>query len=100
MNERIVIYRNLKQVGFNHVKIIGGPHEWWAGEQSTFPTVAKLARKYLAVQATSTAFHRIGTSVLSIIGGVNTIANKLNRLSEEMAADIILSHETLKNNLW
>ncbi|CAM9150236.1 unnamed protein product, partial [Laminaria digitata] len=29
--------------------------KWWAGKQSTFPTVAKLARKHLAVQASSAA---------------------------------------------
>ncbi|CAN0125823.1 unnamed protein product, partial [Laminaria digitata] len=33
--------------------------KWWAGKQSTFPTVAKLAREYLAVQASSAASERL-----------------------------------------
>ena len=93
MNER-PLYRNQKQVGVNRVKAHGGPLKWWAGKQSRFLNVAKLARKYLAVQASSAASERLFS-----VGG-NTITKKRNRLSGEMAADIIFLHETLKNKLW
>ncbi|CAN0387172.1 unnamed protein product [Laminaria digitata] len=56
-----------------------------------FPTVAKLARKHLAVQTASESLFSVGGS---------TITKKRNRLSGEMAADIIFLHETLKNKLW
>ena len=88
----MTLYRNQKQVGFNRVKILGGPLKWRAGKQSTFPTVAKLARKYLAVQASSAASKRL-------FSGGNTITKKRNRLSGEMAADIIFLHDTLKYKL-
>ncbi|CAN0515879.1 unnamed protein product, partial [Laminaria digitata] len=68
--------------------------KWWAGKQSTFPTFAKLARKYFAVQASSAASQRLFS-----VGG-NTITKKHNRLSGEMTADIIFLHDTLKNKLW
>ncbi|CAM9889604.1 unnamed protein product, partial [Laminaria digitata] len=67
---------------------------WWAGKQSTCPTVAKLARNHLAVQASSTA-----SESLFSVGG-STITKKRNHLSGEMAADIIFLHETLTNKLW
>ncbi|CAN0564027.1 unnamed protein product, partial [Laminaria digitata] len=38
--------------------------KWWAGKQSTFPTVAKSAREYLAAQASSAASER-----LFLVGG-------------------------------
>ncbi|CAN0566190.1 unnamed protein product, partial [Laminaria digitata] len=49
--------------------------KWWAGKQNTFPTVAKLARKHLAMQASSAA----SESLLSV--GGSTITRKRNRLS-------------------
>ncbi|CAN0429881.1 unnamed protein product, partial [Laminaria digitata] len=58
--------------------------KWWAGKQSTFPTVAKLARKHLAVQASSAA-----SQSLFSVGG-STTTKKRNRLSGEMAADDII----------
>ncbi|CAN0015319.1 unnamed protein product, partial [Laminaria digitata] len=67
--------------------------KWWAGKQSTFPTVAKLARKHLAVQASSTASE-------SLFSVRSTITKKSNHLSGEVAADIIFLHETLMNKLW
>ncbi|CAN0381892.1 unnamed protein product, partial [Laminaria digitata] len=49
--------------------------KWWAGKQSTFPTVAKLAHKHLAVQAPSAA-----SQSLFSVGG-STTTKKRNRLS-------------------
>ena len=49
----------------------------WTGKHTTFenfPTVAKLSRKYLAVQASSAASERL-------FSGGNTITEKRNRLS-------------------
>ncbi|CAN0493986.1 unnamed protein product, partial [Laminaria digitata] len=48
--------------------------KWWAGKQSTFPTVVKLARKHLAKQASSAA-----SESLFSVGG-STITKKRNRL--------------------
>ena len=57
--KRWSLHRNQKQVGFNHAKIFSGRYYWWSGKQSTFPTVAKLVRKYLAVRASSAVSERL-----------------------------------------
>ncbi|CAM9390954.1 unnamed protein product, partial [Laminaria digitata] len=64
------------------------------GKQSTFPTVTKLARKHLAVQASSTA-----SESLFSVGG-STITKKRTDMSREVEADIMFLHATLKNKLW
>ena len=76
---------NRKQTVFNR----GGQES----KARLFPIVAKLARNYVAVQASSAA-----SKGLFSVGG-NTITKKRNRLSGETAAHIFFLNETLKNQL-
>ncbi|CAN0004468.1 unnamed protein product, partial [Sphacelaria rigidula] len=56
--------------------------------------VAILARKYLAIQASSAASKRI-----SSVDGLEVTKTR-NGLSGERAADIVFLHESVKHNLW
>lgn len=85
---------NQKRVNANLVKIQGGPLKWWAEKQSTFPTVTKLDRKYIAVETPSAA----PECLYSV--GENMLTKKRNRLSRDMAAEVICLRDTLKNKLW
>ena len=53
-----------------------------------------LARKYLAVQASSAASERIFS-----VGGL-VVTKKRNRLGVERVGDTIFLHESMKNKLW
>jgi hypothetical protein len=55
--------------------------------EQLFPRIAVLARKYLAIPATSIPSERIFSSA------GNTITEKRNRLTPEHAAEIIFLHE-------
>ena len=50
------------------LKSDGDPFEWWRNRRTEYPLMAKLARKYLAVQGTSTPAER----VISRLGAVLT----------------------------
>ena len=50
------------------LKIDGDPFEWWRNRREEYPVMSKLARKYLAVQGTSTPAER----VMSRLGTVLT----------------------------
>ena len=50
------------------LKSDGDPFEWWRNRRQEYPLMAKLARKYLAVQGTSTPAER----VISRLGAVLT----------------------------
>ena len=41
------------------LKIDGDPFEWWRNRRDEYPVMSKLARKYLAVQGTSTPAERV-----------------------------------------
>ena len=43
------------------------PLEWWRCHQSTFPYLSMLARKYLAIQATSVSSERVFSSAGNIV---------------------------------
>lgn len=66
------------------------PHKWWMENKSSFPVMAKLARKYLAIPATSVASERI----FSYTGGI--ITDKRNRLSDDVVSDIIYCNYATK----
>ncbi|CAM9452948.1 unnamed protein product, partial [Laminaria digitata] len=60
------------------------PLRGWAYKHGTFPTVAKLARRYMAVQTSSAAPERLFS-----VHRRNTITTKKRkRLSGKLAADI------------
>ena len=48
-------------------KHLNDPLEWWRDHASKYPTLALLARKYLALQATSAATERIFSLVARIM---------------------------------
>lgn len=57
------------------------PLKWWAEHESTFPSIAKLARKYLCVQATSVASERAFSGAGNIVSARRT-ALKPARVNE------------------
>ena len=71
----------------------GGALGWWAKAQWVYPHVAILARKYLAVQASSAASERVFSVGL-------VVTKTRNRLSGDRVADIVFLHESMKHNLW
>ena len=56
----------------------GDPFEWWRNRRQEYPLMAKLARKYLSVQGTSTPAER----VISRLG--NVLTKRRQRLSGEI----------------
>ncbi|CAM9707545.1 unnamed protein product, partial [Sphacelaria rigidula] len=66
---------------------------WWTKAYQVYPHVAILARKYLAVQASSAACERVFS-----VGGL-VVTKTRNRLSGDRVADVFL-HESMKHNLW
>lgn len=72
-------------------KKLNDPLPWWKKNAPIFPTLAKLARKYLAVQATSAPSERV-FSVASRL-----ISSKRARLGSEMAGKILFVSENWKS---
>jgi len=62
---------------------MNNPLDWWRLHESTFPTLAILAKKYLCIPATSAPVERLFSRA-----GLK-IAEKRNRLNEDVAADLI-----------
>lgn len=81
-------------VTIEEVEHDGGPLAWWGRSEPLFPHLASLARKYLAVQASSTATKRL----FSVSGLANT--KRRNSLGDDATADIIFLHEGMKHKLW
>ncbi|CAN0385686.1 unnamed protein product [Ectocarpus sp. 13 AM-2016] len=71
---------------------MGGPLKWWMQKQDMFPTLSKLAVKYLAVQATSAASERLLSEAALIITA------KRNRLHDVNAENILFLSSNHK--LW
>ena len=65
------------------------PLLWWKINQSRFPMLSVLARKYLAIPATSAPSERLFSSA-----GL-TIAKERSRLTPEHAANLIFLHDNL-----
>ena len=63
------------------------PLEWWKEHKSKFVRLAQLARKYLAIPATSAPSERLFSSA-----GL-TIAKERARLTQDNAAMLIFLHE-------
>ena len=71
----------------------GGTLAWWAKAQVVYPHIARLARKYLAVQASAAS-----ESVFSVRELV--VTKHRNHLGGERVADIVFLHESMKHNIW
>ena len=65
------------------------PLEWWKMKQNQFPLLAALAKKYLAVPATSAPSERVFSTA-----GL-TIANARARLLPETAAELVFLHDAM-----
>ncbi len=72
-------------------KSFTNPLHWWRANETRFPRLAKLAKRYLAIQATSAPAERL----FSVAG--LTIANDRARLLPDNAAMLIFLHENLEN---
>lgn len=66
------------------------PLEWWRMNKMSYPTVSKLARKYLGIPASSVASERL----FSYSGGV--VADKRSRLGDDAVSDIVFCHYASK----
>lgn len=71
-------------------KELSDPLGWWKNNENRFPRLAKLAKRYLAIQATSAPAERL----FSVAG--LTIANGRAGLLPDNAAMLIFLHENLK----
>lgn len=81
-------------VTLEEVEHDGGPLGWWEKSERLFPHLAKLARKYLAVQVSSAAPERLYSA-----SGLAK-RKKRNSLCDDTAADIFFLHEIMKQKLW
>lgn len=63
--------------------------EWWKGKKSQYPILFKLAKSYLAVQATSAASERLFSTAGSIL------TKKRNRLNSELLDKLLFLNKTL-----
>jgi hypothetical protein len=66
------------------------PMEWWRDNRTTFPVMARLARKYLGIPATSVASERM----FSYSGNIAT--DKRNRLKDDTVSDLVFCHYAAK----
>ena len=70
-----------------HIPTMDNPLKWWSLNEDQFPRLAKLARQYLAVPATSTPSER----VFSLAG--NTITRQRSSLHPDHVDTLIFLHE-------
>ena len=66
------------------------PLEWWSVNRRKYPMLAKLARRYLAIQATSVPSERL----FSAAG--NTITKKRNALCSDTADKLLFLNKNMK----
>ena len=69
--------------------IYNDPLEWWKERRGKFPIIWRLARKYLAIPATSASSERIFSRMSNIIDPTRT------RLSPERASALLRIHDNL-----
>ena len=72
------------------------PLLWWKNNESRYPTIASLARQYLAIPASSTPSERI----FSTCG--NILTKKRNKLNDEHLAMMVWlhSHRNDPDMIW
>ena len=73
---------------------VGGTLAWWAKDQVVLPHIARLDRKYLAVQVCDDASERVFS-----VGGLRVTKHQ-NHLGGERVADIVFLHEIVKHYMW
>ena len=62
---------------------------WWKKNQQNFPLLAKFARKYLVIPASSTKSERVFST------GGNVVTPKRGRLDPDMVEQLVVCHENV-----
>ena len=84
--EELNRYRRMPKVKVRVVDKMGGPLKWWVSRRDIFPTLAKLARKYLAVQAISGSAERL------FLTAGDTVTAERERLCDDDAEGLVFLH--------
>ena len=71
------------------ISLTKDPLHWWNQHKHLFPVLSKLARKYLAIPATSASCELIFSD------GTNTVTPKRNQLSADMIHHQVFLHENM-----
>ena len=82
----------MDHISLSSVTSMVGPLKWWKGKEAAFPTLAPLARKYLAIHATSASSERL----FSTAG--NTVTIKRARPRDENVENVVFLHSNM--DLW
>ncbi|XDV33376.1 hypothetical protein PO909_003800 [Leuciscus waleckii] len=76
-----------------HIPTMDNPLKWWAQNEGSFPRLAKLAKSYLAVPATSTPSERI----FSLVG--NTVTRQRSSLHPSHVDALVFLNANRKGNV-
>lgn len=79
-------FRRMPKVKVRVVDKMGGPLKWWVSRREMFPTLARLARKYLAVQAIS------GSAECLFSTPGSTVTVERDRLCDDDVEGLIFLH--------
>ena len=79
-NEQYIVRSKVDANGMEH---FNDPLSWWKLHEDKYPNLAKLAKKYLAIPATSTPVERLFSTASLVIN------EKRNRLGSDTAEDLI-----------
>ncbi|CAN0411664.1 unnamed protein product, partial [Discosporangium mesarthrocarpum] len=84
--DKLGMYGRIDALDIDEAKKIGGPLQWWHERKRIYSHLAKLARKYLPMQATSASSERL----FSTAG--NTVTVKVNRLTGDKVDATVMPH--------
>jgi hypothetical protein len=86
--ERIAVSNEVKDyMSMPSVPLDTDPLQWWREHQHRFPVLARVARRFLCIPASSAPAERVWSTA------GNTITEKRARLSDETVENLILCHE-------
>jgi hypothetical protein len=72
------------------VGVAKDPLEWWRMHKSLFPVLARLARKFLCIPATSAPVERVWSTA------GNVVTRRRARLSDDLVDSIVFCHENIE----
>ena len=86
--DRITVSNEVKDyMSMPSVPLDTDPLQWWREHQHRFPVLARVARRFLCIPASSAPAERVWSTA------GNTITEKRARLSDETVENLILCHE-------
>lgn len=89
--ERIEVSSEVKDyMSMPSVPLDTDPLQWWRQHKQRFPVLARVARRFLCIPASSAPAERVWSTA------GNTITEKRARLSDQSVENIILCHENFK----